>query len=324
MSQTERLYWIHAQIMDDRYPNALTVSQHFEITPRSAYKDRVYMVNRLHAPIKTDRKRDGWYYTDKTFMLPFLALTEKEATALRRTLLAAQEYMGAQEVHSIQVLYARLSPYLSQSEQDTTGESVGGMIHIVPEAQVDPALLEASRLALRNRRKLWIRYHGAHKDDISERVIRPYHLHFHLGEPHLISWCERKSAIRQFHLSRVLEWTLFEEEHTFIRDPEFDIDRYLQNAMGVQHGTAVETVRVLFSPYQARWIRERRYHRSQQNESLPDGRLLVTLHVSGMQEVARWVLSYGAEAEVLEPPALRLLVADHIKKLSNIYSSNAE
>ena len=324
MSLTERLHWIHAQIMDDRYPNARTVSEHFEISRRSAYQDRVYMVNRLHAPIKTDRKRDGWYYTDKTYILPFLALTEKEATGLRRTLLAAQEYMGAQEVHSIQVLYNRLSPYLSQTDRDMTGESVGGMIHFVPEAQVDPALLEASRLALRNRCRLWIRYHGAHKDEISERVIRPYHLHFHLGEPHLICWCEWKSAMRQFHLSRVLNWTLLEGEHAFVRDPDFDIDRYLQNGMGVQHGTAVETVRVLFTAYQARWIRERRYHRSQQNESLPDGRLLVTLHVSGMPEVARWVLSYGAEAEVLEPPSLRLLVSEHIKKLSNIYASDPE
>ena len=78
-------------------------------------------------------------------------------------------------------------------------------------------------------------------------------------------------------------------------------------------------VRIRFSPYQARWIRERRYHESQVNEEQPDGGLIVTLRVAGTEEVRRWALGYGAEAEVLEPASLRAALAEEAKKLAKIY-----
>lgn len=323
MSQSERLYWIHAQIMDDRYPNADKVSRYFEVSKRTGQSDMAYLRDRLNAPIKTDRKRDGWYYTDKTYMLPFLALSEKEAEGLRRTLLAAEVYLGPIEAHSVRILYNRLIPYLPK-EQDERIESIGGMIYLMPEAEIAPALLDAGRRALRNRQKIWIRYYSPRKDEISERLVRPYHLFFHLGEPHLICWCEKANEIRQFMLSRVRAWQLQEEEHAFERDANFDIDTYLKQGLGVQHGTEVQTVRVLFSAYQARWIRERRYHNSQQNEYQADGSLLVTMRVSGMPEVARWLLSYGSDVEVLEPDELKQILRDHVKKLAQIYDITAE
>jgi len=45
------------------------------------------------------------------------------------------------------------------------------------------------------------------------------------------------------------------------------------------------------------------------------------MRVAGMGEVLRWVLSYGPEAEVLEPQSLRTQVADAAKKISEIYNS---
>ena len=38
----------------------------------------------------------------------------------------------------------------------------------------------------------------------------------------------------------------------------------------------METVRIRFTPYQSRWIRERQYHSSQTLEELPDGGVLMT------------------------------------------------
>jgi len=46
---------------------------------------------------------------------------------------------------------------------------------------------------------------------------------------------------------------------------------------------------------------------------------LVTLRVAGTEEIRRWVLGYGAEAEVLEPTSLREALAEEAKKLAKIY-----
>ena len=75
----------------------------------------------------------------------------------------------------------------------------------------------------------------------------------------------------------------------------------------------------VFSPYQARWIRERRYHPSQQTEEFPDGSLLVSMEVAGTEEVRRWLLGYGAEVEVLEPASLRAEIRTELQKLLAIY-----
>jgi predicted DNA-binding transcriptional regulator YafY len=38
-----------------------------------------------------------------------------------------------------------------------------------------------------------------------------------------------------------------------------------------------------------------------------------------MQEIKRWLLSYGAEVEVIEPLALRAEIAAEVKKVASIY-----
>ena len=79
-------------------------------------------------------------------------------------------------------------------------------------------------------------------------------------------------------------------------------------------------VRVRFSSVQARWIRERRYHASQQTEEQPDGSLLLSMEVAGTEEVRRWLLGYGAEVEVLEPASLRAEIQEELQKLHRLYA----
>jgi predicted DNA-binding transcriptional regulator YafY len=63
---------------------------------------------------------------------------------------------------------------------------------------------------------------------------------------------------------------------------------------------AVEAV-VAFSPRIARWIRER----YPEGHDAPDGRYHVRFQVADPRWLAREVLQYGAEAEVIEPKAVR-------------------
>ena len=40
---------------------------------------------------------------------------------------------------------------------------------------------------------------------------------------------------------------------------------------------------------------------------------------SGLNEISWWVLGYGAEAEVVQPPELREILKKHIARMSEIY-----
>jgi len=318
MSQIERLYWIDSQIRRQHYPNADGVCQQFGVSRRTAYGDRRHLTDHLGAPLIHDRRRGGWAYTDPTYLLPFLALTEREAATLRRSLLAAREYLADPDAVSVSALAQRLQPFLP-SLDETTAESVSGAIQMVAGVSASPALLDDCRRGTQERRRLRLSYYSAHRDAHTERVVRPHHLLHWRGEPYLIAWCETRHGWRDFFLGRVRQWELLPRRDAFTRDADFDAEAYLRDGFALRHGEALVTVRVRFSPYQARWIRERSYHPSQRCREREDGGLEMTLEVAGTAEVKRWLLGYGAEVEVLEPASLRSELAVEIKKLCGIY-----
>jgi predicted DNA-binding transcriptional regulator YafY len=318
MSQTERIYWIDDQIRRGRYPNAESVCEHFGVSRRTAYLDRDYLKERLHAPVVFDRTRNGWTYSDAAYVLPYLAFSDKEAGALRRSLLAAQEYLPPADIAPLQLIAERLTPG-SAGPTLNDREIILGAIRLAASATVPDALLADCRRAAGDRYRLRIVYYGAHRDEMTTRIVQPYHLLNWRGEHYLIGWCELRQDFRQFFLGRIREWEVLEPPAAYRRDATFDVGTYLARGFGLKHGEQPVRVRVWFSPYQARWIRERQYHETQESEERDDGSVVLTFRVAGVDEVRRWVLSFGAEAEVLEPELLRNQIAAEIENLRKTY-----
>ncbi|MBI3989390.1 MAG: WYL domain-containing protein [candidate division NC10 bacterium] len=124
-------------------------------------------------------------------------------------------------------------------------------------------------------------------------------------------------VIRQWKLLRLLEsrrGRTLEElvkelnccTRTIIPTPSnFDVEAYMRESFGILRGGPAVPVKVKFSNAWARWIGERIWHPSQTLERLPGGELILTLQVAVTDELKRWILSFGREAEVVEPIVLR-------------------
>ena len=321
MSQIERLYWIDSNIRSHRFPNAEQVSEQFGVSKRTAYSDRDHLITRLNAPLKLDTAKGGWFYTELTFVLPNLSISANDVSSIARSVLAALEYLGPEEAEPIRLIAERLALSAS-SLRDHSWESVSGSIHLRNDISISSALLADCETAIRRRRRLEIVYYTAHRNDTLERVLQPYHLHNHQGEWHLIGWCECRQAIRQFFLGRVRLWKLLPAEGAFVRQTDFDVNVYLKQGFGLRHGEELIPVDIRFSPYQARWARERIYHHSQTIEELPDGALILRLQVAGTAEIKRWILSYGPEVEVIAPEGLRREIIADAKQTLKHYTAS--
>jgi predicted DNA-binding transcriptional regulator YafY len=319
MALLEPVLWIDAQIRGGRYPNLARIMDQWEVSRGAAYGDYRYLKDRLRAPLAFERSRGGWTYTDPTFALPSAIVSENEAAALERALLVAREHLDPAAASGLDAFADWLAPYLPARRPAGAAESAGGGSELSGGVGVSPDLLRTCVEAIRARRKLHLRYHGTHRNQDTERTVQPYHLHHCRSEPYLLAWDELREDWRTFLLSRIAQWRVVGEDAAFARDPSFDPQALLARGFGLFHGADLETVRVRFSPYQARWVRERRYHPSQENEEQSDDSLIVTLRVAGTAEVKRWVLGYGREAEVLEPAALRAEIAAEAKELEKIY-----
>ena len=318
MSQFARLYWIDREVRSGRFPNALRVSEEFGVSERTATADFSSLRRDFHAPLVYRARQRGYTYDPPGYVLPRLILTERELAAVRRALLAAQEFGGiAGDSEALALLTDRLTEIQTP---DRARVSIEGGPQLAPDSLTSSELFEVCRTAINQRQRLALHYAGAHRGTESKRTVQPLHLHRHLGEWYLIAHCELAQGIRNFHLSRVRNWQVFADTAAFLTPPDFDASAYVQQAFGMRHGEPLVTVRVRFTPYQSRWIRERIYHASQTLEELPDGGgVVLTMQVTGTFEVRRWVMSYGAEAEVLEPEALREEIREELKKLEKIY-----
>jgi hypothetical protein len=62
------------------------------------------------------------------------------------------------------------------------------------------------------------------------------------------------------------------------------------------------------------------WHKTQRLVWLPDGRLEFHATVSGIHEISWWILGYGDQAEVVQPPDLRELIA---RRVSNVLAKLA-
>ena len=69
-----------------------------------------------------------------------------------------------------------------------------------------------------------------------------------------------------------------------------------------------QAVVVRFQPMVAENVAEVTWHKTQRVVRNDDGTIDFHATVSGLGEISWWVLSYGDQAEVLQPPALREIV----------------
>jgi proteasome accessory factor B len=83
----------------------------------------------------------------------------------------------------------------------------------------------------------------------------------------------------------------------------------------VQSGQGNFEVLLRFNELAADYIREKRWHESQELKELPDGGVELRLRLSSLAEVERWVLGWAGNAVVLQPPELAQSVALAARKI---------
>jgi proteasome accessory factor B len=103
---------------------------------------------------------------------------------------------------------------------------------------------------------------------------------------------------------------------------DFDFEARAASAFGVVIEPP-ERVRIRFAARRALYVREHDWHPTQRIARLPNGEIELTMEVGPGDELASWVLSFGADAEVLEPALLRAQVAGELARAQQRYTDAA-
>ena len=134
---------------------------------------------------------------------------------------------------------------------------------------------------------------------------------------YFIGQSDPPGALRVYKLERVRHVALTDE--TFTVPDDFDGPALLRRAWRVMFGEGeLIHVKLRFSQFVARRVRETRWHPSQTLAETPDG-LAWEADIGDITEIRPWVRGWGADCEALEPPELREELQQEARKLARLY-----
>jgi proteasome accessory factor B len=303
----ERMLRIHQALQAGDYPNATRLAVELEVSTKSVHRDLEFMRDRLNLPLEYDGARRGFYYSQTVSAFPTLQITEGELFALLVAEKALQQYRGTNFEKPLISAFKKMSASLP----DTISLNLADWEQTISfRTRAEPILnlqiFDLLGKATAQRQQLELKYRKPGQRQTEIRVVDPYHLANINGEWFLFAYDHLRKDIRTFAPARIQSAKPTGE--TFERSKKFSLEKRLQNSFGVHSAQDEFEVVIRFREQVADYIREKRWHDSQELIERRDGSVELRMKLSSLAEVERWVLSWGGSAVVVKPAELAKMV----------------
>lgn len=309
---------LHAALKARRFPNCQKIGAELEVSAKTIQRDIDFMRYRLGLPIDYHPQEFGFYYTEPVTAFPNIEVSEGEIAALLVAQKALAQYEGTPFERPLQSAFRKLTDGLKDRvsfswhdlEDAISFRSAGA-------SAADLELFEIVSKGVLRCVELEFEYRKLSSSDYEVRHVRPYHLGCLEQQWYLFAEDLERKQLRTFALPRMRKVRLTTKG--FRRPADFSIAQVLSGSFGVHSAGKTQRIRMQFDPFAARLVAERKWHESQRVRPLKDGSIILEMEIGGLEEIERWILSWGAHVEVLEPPALRQRVRDTVSAIAKLY-----
>ena len=294
-------------ITTEKFPNCRTLAEKLEVSTKTVQRDIDFMRDRLEMPIEYNQTEFGFYFTKPVTHFPALEISEGEIVALFIAQKALTQHRGTVFEKPLRSACQKLADSLREEitvEWADLDAAVSFRSAGVSRGELN--VFDAVSRAVLNSLELSFHYHKLRSDQLELRRAQPYHLGCVENQWYCFAHDLDRGQLRTFALPRMSEVKVSRTK--FQRPADFSIQRHLGESFGVFRGETSgrsQTVRIRFDAWAARLVSERVWHESQEIKSLPGGRIELRLDLSGLEEIERWILSWGEHAEVISPKRLR-------------------
>jgi predicted DNA-binding transcriptional regulator YafY len=176
------------------------------------------------------------------------------------------------------------------------------------------ALLSAAERSSRSVRFSYLDKEGR----ATTRTVDPYGFVINAGRVYCVAYDHTRRDMRTFAVDNVGDPDVLAS--TFARPEGFNIEAYAAASIsGVLHAGETSKVRVHFAPRVAKAAAAARVVSEREVTERNDGGVEIVYHVSDVDELVRWVLGWGSQAEILAPPAARERIAELASAISGKY-----
>ena len=306
---------IHQAIQSGHFPNASKLAAEIEVATKTIHRDIEFMRDRLNLPIEYNAGRNGYFYAGEVSAFPTMQITEGELFALVVAEKALQQYRGT----SFEKPLLSALRKMEQALPDTISLNLADLEQTISfRTRAEPILnlgiFDALAKAVARRQQLEFNYRKPGAKNADKRIVDPYHLANVNGEWFLYAFDHGRKDFRKFVPTRILE--IKPTGKTFERSRKFSLEKELRDSFGVHSGQGEFEV-VRFSPRAADYIREKKWHESQELRELKGRGVELKLKLSSLVEIERWILSWGGDAKVLKPRELAESIRVAARKMLN-------
>lgn len=172
-------------------------------------------------------------------------------------------------------------------------------------------------IGMEDRKVVFITYQSQRATEPVTYDIHPYSLAVHRGALYLVGFAPQHNEIRHWKVSRIEQAEV--DPMPFTMPAEFRIEQHLSGCFGIYHGKEDVQIKIRFTAAAARQVAEGNWHRSQILHPQHDGSLIAEFKLNSTVEIKQWVLSFGGQAEVLEPIELRQEIGEELAHLVRAY-----
>jgi predicted DNA-binding transcriptional regulator YafY len=300
-----------------RQPNqkAADLAAELGVSIRSLHR-YIAMIDEMGIPVYAERGPHGGFSLVRGFRMPPLIFTPEEAAAVCLGAGLVKEMWGDLYADAAVGAASKIENVLPDEQRE---EVAWAQRRIVSTGVHHPSLapyagtLERIRNALRRERRVRLRYHGATREQASERTVSPYTLAHCRGWWYMVGHCHLRDDVRTFRIDRIEELNVLEDHADIPAD--FDPLPYLKMEIAPANPVCG---RLRFLPEHINlasigrniWLSE---------TAQEDGSLIVEFSLPNLEWATSLVLSFGGAALVEAPAPLQRMAAEWANRISAQY-----
>jgi len=288
---------------------------------RTIYRYLETLSDDLHVPVYCER---GGYHIADRFVPGRLDLSPKEVLAVRLALTTGALRRSGPFTEYALSAWRKIELALTADSLESVRTAVRRHSIYTPvysAEEIEPETLRCLMASVEQNKRLSVVYRSQRSGEVRTLTIDPYALVFRRHNWYLIAFSLGHGRTVQLKLVRIVKASTTGE--AFQMPHDFTVDSFYAKSWEMWTGGDECIVRVKFSPRVAPIIRETKRHPTQELQDTSDGGVIFSVKVAGIEEIGFWVLSWGSDAEVLDPPEFRASVQETARKMLETYSRSA-
>jgi predicted DNA-binding transcriptional regulator YafY len=298
--QIHRLFEIVYLLIERKTMTARELAEHFEVSTRTVLRD-VEVLSGAGIPLYSSRGRGGGISLPDGYVLNKAFFSQREQAGI----LAALQQLSATQYPDTESVIRKLKGIFVKQ---TTDWLEVDFTHW-GSTTADKQKLELIQSALLSKQALRFTYSNA-RGETAERLVYPLKLCFKSMAWYLSAYCTQKADYRRFKLSRMRDAAAVDE---------YFGDLSLEAPPAHIGASALPPIpmALLFSPRQAHRVFDE--FDAGQIAQRDDGRYLVHAAMPREEWLFHYLLTFGPDLEVLEPPEIRAELAAIAEEILHTY-----